>query len=193
MGNVSPVETARFILSLLYYIYFVGGVFVFSQNETVVYGAQGICKIRGTARLEQGRQAREYYVLIPVYDEGSVIYVPTDNEKLVSNIRRLLSPEEIDRLIDETAATETQWIDDNLERKEYCSDVMKSGDRKQLMQLIDMLYLHRRDLKQSKKHFHVTDERCLREAERLINDEFSFVLGISREEVPSYIINRLHR
>ena len=37
------------------------------------------------------------------------------------------------------------------------------------------------------KKLHIGDERILQEAEKMICDEFSYVLGISKEEVPDYI------
>ena len=41
------------------------------------------------------------------------------------------------------------------------------------------------------KKLHVADERMLQEAEKMICDEFSYVLGIPKEEVPSYITNSM--
>lgn len=166
---------------------------MFLAGDTVVYGAQGICKIKGTTEMTLGKVKANYYVLIPVFNENGTIYVPTKNEKLVANMRKVLTKNEIDRLIDDAALNKAEWIDDDLKRKEYCSEVIKSGDRIELMRLIEMLYLHREDLKQTKKHFHISDERFLREAERLIHDEFSFVLGIDQKQVPEYILSRIKK
>lgn len=166
---------------------------MFSAGETVVYGAQGICKIKGTTEMTSGRVKTNYYVLIPVFDENATIYVPTDNERLIANMRKVLSKNEIDRLIDDAALNKAEWIADDLKRKEYCSEIIKSGDRMELMRLIEMLYLRREDLKQTKKHFHIYDERYLREAERLLHDEFSYVLGIDQKQVPEYILNRIKK
>lgn len=69
--------------------------------------------------------------------------------------------------------------------------MLKSGDRAELMRLIEMLYLRREGLKSTKKHFHISDEKFLREAERLLHDEFSYTLNITKEDVPSYILNRI--
>ena len=41
------------------------------------------------------------------------------------------------------------------------------------------------------KKLHIADERMLREAEKMICDEFAYVLGISQEEVPAYITSGL--
>lgn len=166
---------------------------MFSAGDTVVYGAQGICKIKGTTEMVLGKVKETYYVLYPVFDNNGAIYVPIDNECLIANMRKVLSKNEIDRLIDDAALNKAEWINDDLKRKEYCSEVIKSGDRLELMRLIEMLYLHREDLKQTKKHFHISDERFLREAERLLHNEFSYVLGIDQKQVPEYILSRIKK
>ncbi len=164
---------------------------MFSEGAIVVYGVQGICEFTGTTTMPVGKETRSYYVLSPVYDARSKIYVPTDNQALVDHIQPVLSKKEINQLIDSASANAPEWIENDIERRDYCSEIIKKGDRSELMQLISMLYLHQKSLKQTKKHFHLSDERFLREAERLINDEFSYVLGIKRGEVPDYICNRI--
>lgn len=166
---------------------------MFSVSEVVVYGVQGICRIDGFTEMTINGEKKKYYVLSPIYTNHSTIYVPTDNENLLHNIRPILSKNEIDSLIDNAAKQKAEWITDDLKRNEFCASVVKSGDRIALMQLIEMLYLHREELKQTKKHFHISDERFLREAERLINDEFSFVLDIPREKIPDYILQRIKK
>lgn len=166
---------------------------MFSVGEKVVYGAQGICEVGGTTERTIGKAKIKYFVLTPIYDTKSTIYVPTENEKLIANMRKVLSKDEINALIDNAAANQMEWIDDDLERKELCVEIIKSGNRLEILRLIEMLYLRRECLKQTKKHFHILDERYLREAERLIHDEFSYVLGIEQSEVPEYILNRINK
>ncbi len=166
---------------------------MFSVGDTVSYGTQGICKITGITDMEIANIKKQYYLLTPIYDNRAAIYVPTDNDKLLKNMHKILSKKEIDALIDEAAASPMEWIADDMERKEKCSLILKSGDRYELMRLVEMLYLRREELKTTKKHFHILDERYLREAERLLHDEFSYVLEIQRNQVPTYILNRIKK
>ena len=119
--------------------------------------------------------------------------MPTDNEMLLKKMRTVLSIKEINKLIDMAAKNPMEWIENDIARKEHCSNVIKSGDRYELMRLIEMLYLKREELKNTKKHFHISDEKYLREAERLLHDEFSYTLNISKEEVPDYILSRIKK
>lgn len=143
--------------------------------------------------MEMMKVKKTYFVLVPIYDEKATLYVPKDNERLLANMHKLLSPTEINDLIDEAAKNPMEWIADDIQRKEKCGEILKSGDRMQLMQLIEMLYLRREELKTTKKHFHIVDERYLRDAERLLHDEFSYTLDIKREQVPEYILNRIKK
>lgn len=164
---------------------------MFTVGETVCYGTQGVCKVKELTVRQIGREKKEYYVLQPVYDERSTVYVPADNQALVNNIRRVLTEQEVNDIISSVVSEPAGWIDDDLERKEFCSHVVRSGDRMELMQLINMLYIHQEDLKTQKKHFHISDERYLKEAERLLHNEFAYVLKISPDEVTQYILSRI--
>ena len=160
---------------------------MFCVGDAVVYGVQGVCRIREMCTKKFGREEQEYYVLCPIFDEKSVIYVPTDKPALLAQMRTVLTPEELRGLIDSAAHDETLWIEDDSHRRNFCAEVIKSGDRKALMQLVSMLYLHSEELRGQKKHFHIADERSLKQAKKLLHDEFAFVLGITPEEVPDYI------
>lgn len=163
------------------------GKMKYSVGDTVVYGTQGVCSVKEISPLAFGGASKDYYVLCPIGDCRSKIYVPCDNESLTSQMRPLLTPDEIREIISASEKKKTEWIASDSERKEYCASIIKNGDRTELMSMVAMLYLRQEDLKNQKKHFHVSDERFLREGVRLLHEEFAFSLGISIAEVPSYI------
>lgn len=160
---------------------------MFCVGEAVVYGVQGVCRIREMCTKKFGKEEQEYFVLCPIFDEKSVIYVPTDKPALLAQMRSVLTKEELRELIASAGEQDAQWIENDSHRRDFCTEVIKSGDRSALMQLVSMLYLHSEELKGQKKHFHIADERSLKQAKKLLHDEFAFVLGITPEEVPEYI------
>lgn len=159
-------------------------------GQTVVYGTQGVCTVREISMLKLGKTKGEYYVLSPVDDPGSTVYVPTANEKLMSKLRPVLTEKEADELIDEAVREPLEWIVSDAERKSACDDIVKSGDRKQLMQLVGMLYRRREALKDQKKHFHNIDAQYLKTAERMLHGELAYALGIAADDVADYIRRR---
>ena len=164
---------------------------MFSVGDTVVYGTQGVCTIKDISMLRLGKVRGEYYILAPVADPGSVVYVPTSNEKLLGKMHEVLSREEADELILGALREPLPWISDDASRKKFCDDVVKNGSRKDLMRLVGMLYRHREELRLQKKHFHNIDAQYLKTAERLLHDELAYALSIPADQVPDYIHRRL--
>ena len=166
---------------------------MFTVGEHVIYGTHGVCCISEIKQMSFGADSRDYYVLTPVSERRSTIFVPVDNETLLAQMRKVLTKEEIDDLLDSVEPGSLEWIASDSERKDFCNKTIKSGDRLAIIGMIEMLYLHQEEMKSAKKHFHVTDERFLREAEKLLHDEFSFVLGITGTEVHEYIGSRIKK
>ena len=89
-----------------------------NKNDIVLYGNQGVCKVFDIVKKEMANEVNEYYVLKPVNDVHSTVYVPTQNEKLTSKMKKVLSVEEIYDLINDIPNEKEVWIDDFNERKE---------------------------------------------------------------------------
>lgn len=164
---------------------------MFTIGDAVIYGTQGVCKISDITKMKFANEVHEYYVLVSMTDNKSTAYVPTDNEKLVGKMKSVLSPQQVDELIDSVARYDTEWISDDGERKEFCIDAIKSGDMKRLIAIVNMIYKHRKKLDELKKKLHSSDEKFLREAEMLLNNEISYSLGIKPAEVADYIKKRI--
>lgn len=164
---------------------------MFQAGDAIVYGTHGVCVIDEISELKLVGEKREYYVLSPIRDKNSKIYAPTDNETVSAKMRKVITKAELDLLISGISSEDSEWINDDGERREYCDGVIKSGDRAQLMSLIGMLYSKQKTLRTSKKHFHLADEKALKQAQDLLHDEFAYVLGIPVDEVPMYIKERI--
>ena len=135
--------------------------------------------------------SREYYKLTPVYDEKTVIFVPKDSEALVGEMRHILSREEIDLIIGDSESRDYEWIDDAKSRAVAFSEIISGGDRGRILWIIKELSLYKQRVEAEKKKLYASDAKLLSSAEKVITEEFSFVLGIKREEVLPYILNKL--
>ncbi len=164
---------------------------MFEVGNAIIYSTHGVCIISDITEMKFSGKKMNYYVLRPVYDPNSTFYAPTDNAALLSKMRLVLSKEEINNLIDQIIEEPLEWISDDEKRKEYCSSVIEKGDRRELLGIIGMLWRKQEELRQQKKHIHLTDEKFLKEAEKILHDEFSYVLEIERNSVPDYIVSRL--
>lgn len=164
---------------------------MYQVGETVLYGTEGVCTIAEVREMKVGREKASYYVLQPVHREGATIFVPLQNETLLAKMRRLLSVDEIHALLARVCSEELVWIDDAAERKTEFHRILTAGDRKELLTMIRTLYLRRQSLQSRGKRLRTNDDQMLRDAEKLLNDEFALVLNINPREVPDYIRARI--
>ncbi|MBC3515791.1 CarD family transcriptional regulator [Neobittarella massiliensis] len=164
---------------------------MFQQNDTVLYGAQGVCRIAEISVMDLCGNKEEYYVLRPVYDEKSTIFVPAANQKLCDKMRRILSAEEIYALIRSMPDKENIWIEDENQRREAYRTILAGGDRVQLVQLIKTLYTHQQLQQQKGRKLHASDEHFMKEAERMLYEEFAHVLKIKPQQVLPLIVEQI--
>lgn len=164
---------------------------MYEINDIILYGIQGVCKIVDITEKEIDGKCREYYVLKPVYESNSTIFIPVHSEKLTAKMRRILSNEEIYALIKAIPDESTVWIDNEALRREKYSEILTSGDRAALVRMIKTLYLHRQVQREKGRKLYISDERFMNDAEKMLYDEFAYVLHIKREQVLPFILEQI--
>lgn len=160
-------------------------------NDTVLYGMNGVCKVVEKTQKDFYGKCDEYYVLKPLHNKKSTIYIPVDCEKAKEKMYPVLSIEEIYELVNSMPEQNTIWISNEEKRKKEYQKILTSGDRLQLIQLIRALYLHEQERKNEGKRLYVTDERFMRDAEKILYDEFSHVLDIKPDQVLPFILKQV--
>lgn len=53
---------------------------MFSINDTVLYGANGVCRITDICQKEFSGVIKDYYILTPLSNETMTIFVPVNNK-----------------------------------------------------------------------------------------------------------------
>ena len=163
-------------------------------GENVMYGQNGICHIDDIRKEKFSNSGmRSYYVMNSIYDQHTKMYVPTDTDDSVLGIRKILSPEEINALIIKSEESTNEWIEDSRVRAETFNRLLKSDDLTDILWLLKVLKLHKIEVEKVNRKFYTSDERIFLSAEKMITEEFSFVLGIDKDEVIPYIINLIEK
>ena len=161
---------------------------MYSIGEKVVYGAMGVMEIVDITEQTVGDVARKYYVLKEYASpSASLTYVPVDNAALTSQLKPLLTKEEIVETIRLAKTTQPiAWVEENRARSEMYKRIL---DRVQMLAMIRLVYETgiRRET-EGKKNF-IADENVMRRAQKNIATEFSLVLGIPESEIFEYIKN----
>ncbi len=166
---------------------------VFGAGDTVIYGSQGVCKITRKEQKRIGGKYVDYLVLQPVYDENSTIFVPANNEVLTGKMKPVLSQEEIYDMINSISDDDIIMADNDSERREQYQKIIAEGDRRMLFRLIKTLYLEKLSQEKKGKKLHQSDGLILKQAEKLLHNEFALVLDMKPDEVLPFIINRIEK
>lgn len=165
---------------------------MYNIGEQVLYDSEGICTVTEIAEKTFAGMTSIFYILTPINRPTTTIYVPTGNRKQISKMKKVLSEREIYDLIDSMPDEETIWIDDDAERKEEYKNIIHSGDRVKLIQLLKTLQIHKMKQEKSGKKLHISDEYFMKTAEKILHEELSHVLNIDLEEVGPFIVHQLH-
>ena len=167
---------------------------MFQVNDVIIYGTQGVCKIVGTEEKTVSGKKKTYYVLKPVADKGSTIFAPTDNELVLRKMRRLLTKDEIHKLIDSMQAENAVWVENENERKELYKNILAKGDHLELFRMIKAIYAHKQEREAEGKHLHMSDGQFFKDAEQILYNEFQYVLDIgSKNDLIAYIFERIEK
>lgn len=164
----------------------------FDNGQYVVYGKMGVCRVVDRQLLSfGGAEKTEYYILAPLRDERSSVYVPCDNEVLMARLRPLLTRGEIDAILSCVPDEDVVWLEDRGERTAHFRAILGEGDRRQIVRLVRCLYAKKQERLQAGKNLSAADEAMLQDCVRLVEEEFVLALGITPEQVSDYIRERV--
>ncbi len=160
---------------------------MFCVGQTVLYGSNGVCMVDDVTEKRIGKTKMQYYVLKPLCNNTSTLFVPTANQQLVSKMRRILTEDEAEAILRDLPPC-GDWNDNKQERSEQFRAIITEGSCVELIRLIRLVRTHEQEQLAGGKRLHITDERFLKEAEKMVCEEFSLVLHISRDEVLERIL-----
>lgn len=162
---------------------------MYALGDYVVYGIHGVCRVSDLQEQTVDKKLRTYYVLEPCDQSGSKFMVPVDNPAVLAKLRPVLSKGELETLLSSTQVRQDHWIEDENKRKQTYRELITSGDRTALLQMIYTLEQHKARQAAEGRKFHLCDENFLRDATKLLEGEFSLVLGIETQKIKEYIRN----
>ena len=165
----------------------------FVIGELVSYGTNGICTIEKIEMMSMVSDEPEmpYYVLKPEGNSASTVYVPLHNEKLVSRMRKLLTAEEINQMLEATTREHIDWNNDRRYRNDSFHRILSNGVSKEMLMMIQCIEKRKEELINEGKKLPATDTTTLKQAEKLVSEEFSRVLGLDINQIESYVMSVL--
>lgn len=159
-------------------------------GSMVHYGIDGVCCIMGSVEKKFDGSTDRYLELRPFYRKNDSIFLPENNEFLLTRVRPLVSREEIADILRQPVK-DVPWIEAESERKELFKLILWSGDLSWILGLIRALDRRKQQLAAYGKKLRSSDAAFLKDAERLLHEEFAYVLDIPPREVPAYIESQI--
>ncbi len=163
----------------------------YQAGQQLLYGVHGVCNVVGIIQRKIDRKMVEYYELAPVEQPESRFYIPTGNPAAVAKLHPIMTVQELDQLLDQVKAEDSAWIADENRRKLHYRELVSNLDRKELCSTVAALLRHKKNQMAAGKKLHLCDENFLRDARKLIDGEFSLVLGLPKEQIGEYIQKKL--
>ena len=161
---------------------------MFKENDLVMYGATGVCRVRSIGRPDFAREDDDklYYFLEPLYQSG-IIYAPVDNQKVV--MRSIISADDAKAMlknIDDVKGAEIVPGSMQHLSQQYQS-LIESYSSECLLSLAKSIYRKNLEAEKNRKKLGQIDKRFMKKTEDLVFGEFAAALGEDREEIADYV------
>lgn len=163
----------------------------FKKGEKVIYSVNGVCEITDITEKVFGKTVMRYYVLKPISNNEATLFVPVNNGNLVRKMKRLMTQSQLDKVLNDISAKEVEWNSNEVIRKEEFRNTISFGNISEILILLKSIWLHRRTQNSKGRKLHISDEMYLREAEKIIKEEISTVIGVEQDDVIPYVKNKI--
>ena len=160
---------------------------MYQVGQKVVYGIHGVCELMDIEIKTVDRKKISYFVLTPADQPGARFYVPAENPVVLAKLSPLLTEQALEELVSSVDRSKSAWIEDENRRKLRFRELIGSGDRKAILDMVAALHIHRKELEQKGKKFHLCDESFLHDGEKLLCSEIAFVLDVSKQEAEKWL------
>jgi CarD family transcriptional regulator len=164
---------------------------LYQIGQLIVYGGEGVCRVTAIGPLKMRGVPKDtnYYTLMPLYRSGTV-FAPVDTTVYT---RPVITREEAENLIATIPEVPAEVYETTNPRllAEHYQEYLKNYDCGQLVRLLRSIgeksrraYIHGRRLG-------LVDERCMKQAEELLNGELAVALDIPVDDVRGYVLRSL--
>ncbi|PFO08389.1 CarD family transcriptional regulator [Bacillus sp. AFS076308] len=155
---------------------------MFSIGDLIVYSGHGICRIDEICDKTYSGITRAYYVLHPIENSHDLtISTPVDNDKTV--ILKLMNKEEAEKIVDSFHSAGINWIERPQLRGQVYKDIVKTGNRMDIANVVNTLLRKKYEYKMAGKKFYEHDNKILSNIQTILFKELSIALNTSPEVI----------
>lgn len=160
---------------------------MFKAGDTVLYGSEGVCIINEITERSFGNVTAQYYVLSPIFNDRSTVFVPVENEALTSKMHIIIREDNILDLLSSVPPYE-DWPENDSQRKDNFKNIIASGETPSLISLYKMIEGKAKELAAIGKKLHKSDESALKEVQKILCQKIAVSMKISREATMNFFM-----
>ena len=153
------------------------------QGDMVVYRCRGMYRVEKIGKLDFSGvdKKKDYFTLRSVENPKETVYVPAEEDK----VRKPVTREQAMDLMSEVQEEEELWVPNERLREQTYKQCMASGDCRDWIRVLKTLY------GRAKRRGTITtvDRKYQEIAEKALYSEFSYVLGMSENELREHVKN----
>lgn len=158
---------------------------MYRVGEYLLYGGHGICVIDEVTKKYFSGKEKLYYCLHPLSHPDLTLFFPVDGDH--SKLKKMLTKEEAQALINVFKEPAKEWIEKNTERSQYFNSIIKSEDRREIAELLNMLMRRKIKLKQEEKKLPMQETKLLQDVSNIFYNELAISLSTSTDEISKRI------
>lgn len=166
---------------------------MFERGEYVFHESGGVCQIEDVqvAPLDGMPTDRTYYVMRPIHDPNSVIYIPVDSDRIF--LRRLLNREEAVELLDRIPFVRTIEVDNAKQLRAKYIELMRMYDPLEWVRVIKTVYARTHTPASRTQRISDTERSFSDNAKRNLHAELSLALGMPGGDMERYITEYIQK
>ena len=160
---------------------------MYKENELVIYGSTGVCRVVKIGLPEfSDDEERLYYFLEPLYQAG-IIYAPVDNEAV--SMRPVISADEASDMLDSIDGIQAEPFKDHSMQQlsAHYQSIIDTHNCIELLTMAKSIYLKSEEASRNNKRLGQIDKRFMKRAEELLYGEFAVALNADKDEIQEYV------
>ena len=147
------------------------------KNDYIIYSSNGICLVSDIQKISfnHGESEKTYYILKPINDKNSTIYIPTDNKDLTNKFRNIITKKEANYLLETKISPLRLSKDRKLRINEYKKELSLSTPSN-LLPLLLSITKEKKEFEAKNKKIAAIDRETFDTAITNVSNEFAFAL-----------------
>lgn len=160
---------------------------MFKVGDLIIYSIHGICRVDDICEKIFQDVRKDYYILHPIEDNKLTISAPVDSDKI--NILEIITEKEAEEVLESFKQPGIQWIDvDTIRNREY-SEIVKRGNRREIVQIFNTLLKVKNKVEDNGRKFYGNDKELFNNIQKILFGELAIALDSSFEEIDKRVMN----